>query len=90
MLLIMLGNYITKVFVDILYQMKFHGVKRIYLSIFLGTDVMPAISIAHETAEADIMKLKPRDPKTQTLVTSQYVIRTFAFFSPLNVDQKNT
>lgn len=51
---------------------------------------MPAISIAHETAEADIMKLKPRDPKTQTLVTSQYVIRTFAFFSPLNVDQKNT
>lgn len=32
---------------------------------------MPAISIAHETAEADIMKLKPRDPKTQTLVTPQ-------------------
>jgi len=43
------------------------------LLIMLGTDVMPAISIAHETAEADIMKLKPRDPKTQTLVTSQCV-----------------
>lgn len=38
---------------------------------------MPAISIAHETAEADIMKLKPRDPKKQTLVTSQYVANTF-------------
>lgn len=46
---------------------------------------MPAISIAHETAEADIMKLKPRDPKTQTLVTSQYVICTFPCFSPLNI-----
>jgi len=37
----------------------------------LGTDVFPAISIAHETAEADIMRLKPRNPKTDNLVTPQ-------------------
>ncbi|ODM96221.1 Sodium/potassium-transporting ATPase subunit alpha [Orchesella cincta] len=37
----------------------------------LGTDVLPAISIAYEKAEADIMKLKPRNPKKQTLVTPQ-------------------
>jgi len=41
------------------------------LLIMLGTDIMPAISLAHETAEDDIMKMKPRNPKTQTLVTSQ-------------------
>ncbi len=41
------------------------------LLIMLGTDVMPAISIAHERAESDIMKLKPRDPSHQTLVTPQ-------------------
>jgi sodium/potassium-transporting ATPase subunit alpha len=43
------------------------------LLIMLGTDVMPAISIAHERAESDIMKLKPRDPSHQTLVTPQGV-----------------
>jgi len=37
----------------------------------LGTDVLPAISIAYEKAEADIMKLKPRNPKKQTLVTPE-------------------
>lgn len=37
----------------------------------LGTDVLPAISIAFEKSEADIMKLKPRNPKTQKLVTPQ-------------------
>jgi magnesium-transporting ATPase (P-type) len=37
----------------------------------LGTDVLPAISIAQETAEADIMRLKPRDPAKDKLVTSQ-------------------
>lgn len=39
----------------------------------LGTDVLPAISIAHEKAEADIMKLKPRNPATDKLVTPQLV-----------------
>jgi sodium/potassium-transporting ATPase subunit alpha len=37
----------------------------------VGTDVLPGISIAHETAEADIMRRKPRDPKKDVLVTPQ-------------------
>lgn len=35
------------------------------------TDCLPAISLAQETAEADIMKLKPRNPQTEKLVTPQ-------------------
>ena len=37
----------------------------------LCTDVMPAISISHEKSEADIMKLKPRNPYADKLVTPQ-------------------
>ncbi|CAL8072099.1 unnamed protein product [Orchesella dallaii] len=43
----------------------------------LGTDVLPAISIAYEKAEADIMKLRPRNPKKQTLVTPQLLSYTY-------------
>ena len=43
----------------------------------VGTDVAPAISIAHEKPEADIMKLRPRNPTVDKLVTPQYVHRIF-------------
>ena len=39
------------------------------LLIDLGTDMLPAISFAYETAEADIMKRPPRDSKHDRLVT---------------------
>ncbi|OXA57033.1 Sodium/potassium-transporting ATPase subunit alpha [Folsomia candida] len=35
----------------------------------LGADVFPAVALAHESAESDIMKLKPRDPNKDTLMT---------------------
>ncbi|KAF1744568.1 hypothetical protein MXB_884 [Myxobolus squamalis] len=38
------------------------------LCIDLGTDLIPAISLAYEKAEVDIMKRKPRDPKSDSLV----------------------
>lgn len=40
------------------------------LMIDLGTDMFPAISLAYETAESDIMKRKPRNPKKDRLVNS--------------------
>ncbi len=39
------------------------------LAIDLGTDMIPAISFAYENAEADIMLRKPRNSKTDRLVT---------------------
>ncbi|XP_076153173.1 sodium/potassium-transporting ATPase subunit alpha-1-like isoform X2 [Alosa pseudoharengus] len=38
------------------------------LCIDLGTDMVPAISLAYEMAESDIMKRQPRNPKTDRLV----------------------
>merc|ERR1711871_1211347 len=43
------------------------------LCIDLGTDMVPAISMAWENAEADIMKRKPRNAKTDHLVTNKLV-----------------
>lgn len=43
------------------------------LCIDLGTDMVPAISLAYEGPESDIMKRKPRNPKTDQLVTSRCV-----------------
>lgn len=39
------------------------------LCIDLGTEVAPAVSFAYETAEADVMKRKPRNAKHDRLVT---------------------
>merc|ERR1712226_1710977 len=39
------------------------------LLVDLGTDLVPAISLAHERAEADIMSRPPRDQKKDNLVT---------------------
>ncbi|RWS16048.1 sodium/potassium-transporting ATPase subunit alpha-like protein [Dinothrombium tinctorium] len=43
------------------------------LCIDLGTDMVPAISLAYENAESDIMKRKPRNPKTDKLVTERLI-----------------
>ncbi|KTF83352.1 hypothetical protein cypCar_00042003 [Cyprinus carpio] len=43
------------------------------LCIDLGTDMAPAISLAYEAAESDIMKRQPRNPKTDKLVNERLI-----------------
>merc|ERR1712136_152364 len=43
------------------------------LCIDLGTDLLPAISLAYEQAESDIMKRKPRNPFTDKLVNERLI-----------------
>ena len=47
------------------------------LLIALGTDMMPAISLAYEKAESNIMKLPPRNPRTDNLVTRNLLLRSY-------------
>ncbi len=41
------------------------------LAVDLGTDLAPAICLAYELAESDLMKRKPRDSKTDRLTNGQ-------------------
>lgn len=43
------------------------------LCIDLGTDLLPAISLAYEEAETDIMKRAPRDPMKDKLVNERLI-----------------
>ena len=43
------------------------------LCIDLGTDLIPAISLAYEQAESDIMKRQPRDPMHDKLVNDRLI-----------------
>ncbi|XP_015907347.1 sodium/potassium-transporting ATPase subunit alpha-B isoform X1 [Parasteatoda tepidariorum] len=43
------------------------------LCIDLGTDLVPAISLAYEKPESDIMKRRPRDPKFDKLVNERLI-----------------
>uniref|UniRef100_A0A8C9TDP9 Sodium/potassium-transporting ATPase subunit alpha-1 n=1 Tax=Scleropages formosus TaxID=113540 RepID=A0A8C9TDP9_SCLFO len=43
------------------------------LCIDLGTDMVPAISLAYEAAESDIMKRQPRNPITDKLVNERLI-----------------
>merc|ERR1712147_349014 len=43
------------------------------LCIDLGTDLLPAISLAYEEAETDIMKRAPRDPQKDKLVNERLI-----------------
>lgn len=43
------------------------------LCIDLGTDMVPAISLAYEKAESDIMKRQPRNPHTDNLVNRRLI-----------------
>jgi sodium/potassium-transporting ATPase subunit alpha len=47
------------------------------LCIDLGTDMVPAISLAYENAEANIMKKKPRDSAKDRLVTTKLVVFSY-------------
>lgn len=47
------------------------------LCIDLGTDLLPAISLAYETPEADIMKRQPRDPIKDKLVNERLIGMTY-------------
>ena len=43
------------------------------LLIDLGTDMFPAISLAYEKAESDIMRRKPRNANTDRLVNGRLI-----------------
>lgn len=47
------------------------------LIIDVGTDLWPAISLAYESAEADIMSRMPRDPSIDKLVTPRLIAFTY-------------
>lgn len=47
------------------------------LCIDLGTDMVPAISLAYEKAESDIMKRQPRDPLTDKLVNERLIAMAY-------------
>nr|XP_018671061.1 sodium/potassium-transporting ATPase subunit alpha-3 [Ciona intestinalis] len=47
------------------------------LCIDLGTDLLPAISLAYEQAESDIMKRQPRDPVKDRLVNERLISLTY-------------
>ena len=47
------------------------------LCIDLGTDLLPAISLAYEPPEADIMKRMPRDRFKDKLVTWQLIFFSY-------------
>lgn len=47
------------------------------LCIDLGTDMVPAISLAYEQAESDIMKRQPRNPKMDKLVNERLISMSY-------------
>lgn len=47
------------------------------LCIDLGTDMVPAISLAYERSESDIMKRKPRDPLHDKLVNERLISMSY-------------
>ncbi|XP_065649800.1 sodium/potassium-transporting ATPase subunit alpha-like isoform X2 [Hydra vulgaris] len=48
------------------------------LLICVGTDIAPAISLAYEPPENDIMERKPRDPKCDNLVNARLICQSYA------------
>jgi sodium/potassium-transporting ATPase subunit alpha len=48
------------------------------LTIDLGTELGPAISLAYEKAESDIMRRKPRDPQKDRLVSGALLFYSYA------------
>jgi len=53
------------------------------LCIDLGTDMVPAISLAYEQAESDIMKRMPRDPKKDKLVNNRLIGMAYGQIGPI-------
>ena len=55
------------------------------LCIDLGTDMLPAISLAYEKAESDIMKRKPRDPVYDKLVNERLISLSYGQIGMIQV-----
>lgn len=55
------------------------------LLIDLGTDMVPAISMAYERKEADIMSMSPRNPKTERLVTRHLIAYSYLLIGILQM-----
>ena len=55
------------------------------LCIDLGTDIVPAISLAYEPAEMDIMKRHPRDPEKDKLVNERLVSLCYGMIGSIQV-----
>jgi sodium/potassium-transporting ATPase subunit alpha len=53
------------------------------LCIDLGTDMIPAISLAYEKAETDIMKRRPRDPRHDRLVNERLISMAYGQIGPI-------
>lgn len=61
----------TPVFFNALLQLPMPLSALLMVAICVGTDLAPAISLAYENAELDIMKRPPRHPKLDHLVTGK-------------------
>ena len=57
------------------------------LCIDLGTDLVPAISLAYEKAETDIMKRKPRDPIRDKLVNERLISLAYGQIGMIQVER---
>lgn len=57
------------------------------LCIDLGTDLVPAISLAYEKAETDIMKRKPRDPVRDKLVNERLISLAYGQIGMIQVEK---
>ena len=57
------------------------------LCIDLGTDLVPAISLAYEKAETDIMKRKPRDPIRDKLVNERLISLAYGQIGMIQVEK---
>ena len=58
------------------------------LCIDLGTDMLPAISLAYEKAETDIMKRKPRDPIKDKLVNERLISIAYGQIGMIQVEMR--
>ena len=47
------------------------------LCIDLGTDMLPAVSLAFEESEENLMKRKPRNPDTDHLINEKLIFLSF-------------
>ncbi|KAK6485592.1 sodium/potassium-transporting ATPase subunit alpha-1-like [Huso huso] len=54
------------------------------LCIDLGTDMLPAISLAYEGPESDIMKRQPRNPKIDKLVNERLISMAYGQFGMIS------
>ncbi|QQP54478.1 Sodium/potassium-transporting ATPase subunit alpha, partial [Caligus rogercresseyi] len=60
------------------------------LCIDLGTDMIPAISMAYEEAESDIMKRQPRNPFTDKLVNERLISMAYEWILPLKASRTSS